>query len=61
MERYQGLTDLFTVTCKQCGSTDVDLYGDSCSEWGNFVNATCNNCESKYDYYEFKTGEFNET
>ena len=58
MKRYQKLTDLFTVTCKKCGSTDVDLFGDNCEQCGLSVIAECNKCKSRFDGHDFVFGEY---
>jgi len=53
-DRFVGLTDLFEVRCKMCGSTDVDLMVDSCKECGNTIEACCNKCKAVYKYHDFK-------
>ena len=58
--RYQRLNDLFTVTCRACESTDVDVCCDSCNCCGNTITATCNNCDNSYDYHDFNFGEFDD-
>ena len=52
--RYLYLIDLFEIRCKKCNSIDVDLSSENCSECGNCISAECNNCDSKYDYHDFK-------
>lgn len=47
--RYVYIKDLFEVKCKRCGSTDVDLCTNHCYN----IEATCNNCNLKYDYHKF--------
>ena len=53
MKRYQQFEDLFTVTCKQCGSKSVDVSGDFEEDIGSVIYAICNNCGSSYDYLNF--------
>jgi hypothetical protein len=57
-ERYQRLTDLFTVTCRQCGSTDVDLSVDSCGQCGDTVEAECNGCGAVFRSHDFTRVEW---
>lgn len=52
--RFLRLEDLFTVTCNRCGSTDVDLWAEECGECGTNITATCNKCNLKYNYHNFK-------
>lgn len=59
-KRYVRFDDLFTVTCKKCGSTNVDLWTEDCSECGNSVTASCSKCGSHYAYHEFKKIEEDE-
>lgn len=53
-KRFQNLKDLFEVRCKKCNSTDVDLSSHACRECGTIIEAECNNCNSKYNYHDFK-------
>jgi ribosomal protein L37E len=53
-KRFQQLEDLFTITCKKCGSTDVDLSINECQECGNNIEARCRNCKQEYKYHDFK-------
>ena len=55
MSRYLRLTDLFTVTCRRCGGTDVDLLADACDQCGNSVVAECNACGQRFDGHDFLT------
>jgi hypothetical protein len=58
MKRYQKWNDLFTVTCRKCGNTDVDLCADFCEGCGSSVKVTCNKCGIVYDYHDFVFGDF---
>ena len=51
--RYQRLDDLFTVTCRNCGSTDVDLTAEDCDQCGLSVNAECNSCGASFNGHGF--------
>ena len=51
--RFLNLEDFFTITCKKCGSTEVDLWTDDCPECGTTITATCKKCNSRYHYHDF--------
>ena len=57
--RYLTLSDVFTVTCNNCGSSDVDLHGDYCEVCGVELNGCCNNCGSSFNYHDFERVEEN--
>jgi ribosomal protein L37E len=58
MRRYQRLSDFITVTCNRCGSADVDLSSDECSQCGSEISSECNACHAKYEYHDFVFGDF---
>jgi len=53
MKRFQEIEDLFTVTCKNCGSKDTHLSAESCDICGTCITAYCNTCTAKYDPHDF--------
>jgi len=53
-QRSLYLNDLFKITCKRCGSTDIDLETHECDECGITITAECNYCYLKYKYHNFK-------
>ncbi len=58
--RYEYLVDYFLITCKKCGSSNVDLGVDKCGECGNTVKGECNDCGSEFDPHAFKMREMEE-
>ena len=59
-KRFMNLKDFCIITCKKCGSEDVDLTAEDCPECGFIIKSECNNCGQKYDYHDFKQIEVNE-
>lgn len=55
--RFVTFHELFKVECKKCGSNDVDIYPQDCSECGMTIEAICNKCKSGFNYHDFKTIE----
>lgn len=55
--RYLELTDFVTITCVNCGSTNVDLIPEYCEQCGNVINSRCNNCGLEHEYHNFEQVE----
>lgn len=53
MERFQNITDLFTITCKICGFNDVELTAERCECCCDSVVVECNSCGSRHDSHDF--------
>ena len=53
MKRYKEITDLFSITCKNCGSTNIDIWAESCDICRTCITAKCNTCTEKYDSHDF--------
>ena len=51
-KRFKLFSDAFAITCKKCGSQDIDVNDIIvCSECGIFYfDAKCKKCGNKYDY-----------
>jgi len=54
MSNFVKFEDKFTVTCNNCGSTNVTLTSYECHECGNLIDAVCENCGSEYKYHNFE-------
>jgi len=53
-KRPVRLQDKFQITCKKCGSTDVDLYPENCGICGVIIDAHCNSCKEDYKKHDFE-------
>jgi len=52
-QRFQALEDLFSITCKNCDSGDIDIWAEECDICGVCITAYCNTCTAKYDPHDF--------
>lgn len=53
-KRYVTINDKFEIKCRKCGSTEVDIWADSCDCCGESVVMVCNKCRNEYDYHKFE-------
>jgi hypothetical protein len=52
-QRFRILEDLFTITCKNCGSKNARLLAEECDICGTCISVYCNDCTQKYDPHDF--------
>jgi len=52
-QRFQALEDLFTITCKNCGSKDTHLSAEECDICETCISVYCSACTAKYDPHDF--------
>lgn len=52
-KRFLNLTDFFLIKCKRCGSENIEISVEECSECGDSVKGECNDCHLEYKYHNF--------